>query len=221
MVLTVLGPVALSFDKNVHFVAKWKWAILAALVVAIPYLVWDEIFTRSEFWGFNEKYLLGFNIGSLPIEEVSFFLVVPFACIFIYECVLHYFRDKQLKWFNSVFWIVLFVFILSLMLIRSNGRYTIVAISCSLITIFYVLISKSSYRYIPLTFLFSLIPFVIVNGILTGSFLSEPIVWYNETEFSGLRIFTIPAEDVIYSFGLITLNIIVYKKMMLKFSKST
>src|SRR5690606_5114561 len=53
-----------------------------------------------------------------------------------------------------------------------------------------------------------LIPFLIVNGVLTGSGLESPVVWYNESEIMGYRIGTIPVEDVFYGMGLILLNLL-------------
>jgi lycopene cyclase domain-containing protein len=219
MVLTPLGPMALSFDKRVHFVSKWKWAFLAAIIVAIPYLIWDEIFTQQLFWGFNEKYLVDLNIGSLPIEEVSFFIVVPFACTFIYECVKYYFRNLNLTVFNTIFWVLFFVYAIFVGEAGMGCWYTTVAIGLGLILILFFFITRKKHPFIPLTFLFSMLPFFLVNGILTGSFLKEPIVWYNSSQFSQLRAFTIPLEDVVYGFGLIVLNILVFKFFVKKFGK--
>jgi lycopene cyclase domain-containing protein len=60
-------------------------------------------------------------------------------------------------------------------------------------------------------FLLSLMPFILVNGFLTGMFTPEPIVWYNNLENLGVRVFTIPLEDFSYSFNLIALNIILHE----------
>jgi len=42
---------------------------------------------------------------------------------------------------------------------------------------------------------------------LTGSFIEEEIVWYNNSENLGIRFFTIPIEDFGYAFSLILLNL--------------
>jgi len=52
-------------------------------------------------------------------------------------------------------------------------------------------------------YLFLMIPFLIVNGILTGTGLEQPVVWYNPNEMIGLRLLSIPIEDVFY--GLLML----------------
>ena len=52
-----------------------------------------------------------------------------------------------------------------------------------------------------------LIPFIIVNGILTGSWIEAPIVSYNPSENMGIRLLTIPVEDIFYGFEMILLNI--------------
>jgi len=58
-----------------------------------------------------------------------------------------------------------------------------------------------------ISYLVSLIPFYIVNGILTAI----PIVSYNNTENMGFRIGTIPFEDHFYSMSLILLNLVFFE----------
>jgi lycopene cyclase domain-containing protein len=47
----------------------------------------------------------------------------------------------------------------------------------------------------------------MVNGVLTGSFIEEPIVWYDDTHNLGIRIFTIPIEDSVYSLMMFLMTI--------------
>lgn len=61
---------------------------------------------------------------------------------------------------------------------------------------------KATFVYIIL-----LVPFVMVNGILTGSWIASPIVSYNPAENMNIRLLTIPVEDIFYGFEMILLNI--------------
>ncbi len=47
----------------------------------------------------------------------------------------------------------------------------------------------------------------IVNGYLTW----RPIVQYGEGHYLGLRLFTIPIEDFLYGFSLLTMNISIWE----------
>jgi lycopene cyclase domain-containing protein len=58
-----------------------------------------------------------------------------------------------------------------------------------------------------------LIPFLIVNGILTGSFIDGEVVWYNNNENLGIRFFTIPIEDFGYGFSMILFNLLLIGRL--------
>ena len=63
-----------------------------------------------------------------------------------------------------------------------------------------------------LMYLVSFIPFLIVNGLLTGCLIKSPIVNYNPSEIIGLRILTIPIEDSIYNLLMLMIVVSVYEK---------
>ena len=76
---------------------------------------------------------------------------------------------------------------------------TITFISTALLLAYHLSIAKAEWLgrfYVG--YAISLVPFLLVNGILTGWLLPEPIVWYNDNENLGLRINTIPIEDPVY-----------------------
>lgn len=68
-------------------------------------------------------------------------------------------------------------------------------------------------------YLFVLIPFFIVNGILTGSFIDEPIVWYNNEENLNIRLGTIPVEDAFYGLLLILNSIVIAEMLETKYGR--
>ena len=77
----------------------------------------------------------------------------------------------------------------------------------------YAVISKNNIlQKFYITFLVILIPFFIVNGILTGSFIQNEVVWYNNAENLGIRLFTIPIEDSFYAFSMLFSNLILIEK---------
>ena len=205
IVASIAGPFLLSFDTKVAFYRHWKRLFLAIMAVAVIFLIWDEYFTISKIWGFNPKYLTGIYIGHLPIEEVTFFVVVPYACFFIYEVLKSYFPNLGL---DRTAQIMAFGFTLSGLVfgtIYIDNWYTASACLVSAILTIGVYFIKRVHWYgqFSVTYIVVLIPFLIVNGILTGSVTPEPVVWYSEEHIMGPRIYTIPIEDLYYNYVLL------------------
>ncbi|MGH7601167.1 MAG: lycopene cyclase domain-containing protein, partial [bacterium] len=93
--LIVIGPLIMSFEKQIRFVAKWRYAFPAIFIAAVPYIIWDALVT-SRHWWFNERYTLDFRLMKLPLEEWLFFVTVPFASLFVWETIAFHFSDKNL-----------------------------------------------------------------------------------------------------------------------------
>ena len=56
------------------------------------FIPWDIWFTDIGVWWFRDDYITGWKIFLLPIEEWLFFIVVPYACIFIYEVLIYFIK---------------------------------------------------------------------------------------------------------------------------------
>ncbi len=211
--ITLLCPVLLSFDQRVRYVSSWKNVLTASTIIAVPFLIWDAIFTSEGFWGFNPDYLVDISIFGLPIEEILFFWVVPLACVFIYECCKYYFRNFQWRWLNLAVQIGIFCYIAFLSFQNASGWYTLTT-NIATVTILYFWFTSIKSPQVGIVYLICLIPFLVINGVLTGSWIAEPIVWYNSNEFSDMRIGTIPMEDALYGFSLIASNILLHERLM-------
>lgn len=210
-ILTIIFPFLLSFDKKVAFYKYWKSILQAIVFIGIPFVVWDMMFTEAGIWGFNPDYLTGLEIGNLPLEEVLFFIVVPYSCTFIYACIKAYFPALKLKGFNKIIYALIAIYAIAILVLGSGGWYSSVVSLLTLAGIPFIQKIKVDLKFLPLSFIIALIPFCIVNGVLTGTGLENPIVWYNDLENAGIRIGTIPVEDVIYGWSLIAGNIIVFQ----------
>lgn len=210
----ILFPFLLSFDKKVHYVSKWKYTLGGIVAIGIPFLIHDYYFTAKGIWGFNETYLTGPHLFNLPIEEVLFFVVVPFSCTFIYACVRAYFPKVNFDGFNKICYPILVLYGLTVLIMGWGNWYSTMVALIALPMLLGFWYKRQAYNFLPLSFVLSIIPFFMMNSALTGSFTPEPIVWYNNAENLGFRWGTIPVEDILYSFILVAGNIWVYKSLL-------
>ena len=208
----IAGPIALSFDKRVRYFEKWRFALLSCLITAIPFIIWDMVFTENAVWGFNKDYLIGISVHNLPLEEVLFFIVVPFSCIFIYECCRYYIPIKGSKTVDLIVSVILLSICVLSIIGNPDGFYSLISSLVGVATIIFWKINRRI-SHLGYTFLFSLIPFIIMNGALTGLFTSKPVVWYNDLETIGFRLLTIPIHDVVYGMSLIFITLFIYHRL--------
>jgi len=201
MIGTMAGPLIMSYENKIRFRDKWKKFFWSVIMPALLFIVWDIVFTAKGIWSFNPEYHLGLKILLLPIEEWLFFLAVPFACIFIIETIGFFLKDIKINsWPISV---ALCVILLSIAILNYERLYTVTTFSLLTISIaYYEFIKKSTWlAKFYVGWLVCLIPFFIVNGILTYL----PVVMYNNVENLNFRLFSIPLEDLFYGMLLILL----------------
>lgn len=207
--LCFIFPFLASFQKKAPFYKKWKYVGIAILITGTIFILWDEIFTRENVWGFNEEYLTGIYIGSLPLEEILFFICIPYASVFTYFALNHFIEKDHLFPHQELISSVLIILLLISGIYNIEKLYTgVTFISLALFMAYQML--KIRPRYMGrfyFAFAILLIPFFIVNGILTGSFIEGEVVWYNDIYTLGIRIGTIPIEDIFYGLLLVLMNI--------------
>nr|MBI1229017.1 lycopene cyclase domain-containing protein [Cytophagales bacterium] len=215
MVFTLSYPLIRSFEHRIYFAGNLYALLPATVAMAIVFIAWDHWFTISGVWEFNPRYILGIYFLELPIEEWSFFLLVPYSCVFIYE-VLKYFVKKDI--FKSVSKYIIFALIPSFLvlgILHSDKMYTSVnfIFAAAMLSIHFIIFNDRHFGRFLLAYLVTLIPFMLVNGVLTGSWIDEPIVYYNNAENLGIRIGTVPIEDTVYNLSMLLFVNTVYEKI--------
>lgn len=219
---SIAGPLLLSFDKKVAFYKQWKYLFPAMILPALFFIVWDEFKTRNGVWSFSEAHTIGLKLSSLPIEEVLFFFVVPYCCVFIYECIRNYFPGViGKKWGRSGLLLMGEAFFVIAILTWGKDYTFYTALFNALFIGTLYLFKKWFKGFDASSFLISylviVIPFLIVNGFLTAI----PVVSYNDAENLGFRIFSflpwpmhnIPVEDIFYGMLLILMNVALFEKL--------
>lgn len=198
----------MSFEKKIKFYRNIPAFILSFIIVGGLFIIWDAFAAMRGDWSFNPSYVMSFRIYHLPIEEILFFITVPYSSIFLYETAKIYLKNspfvlqrKIFAYISTLFIVIAFIFI--------DQYYTatvMIFVSLFFLLVFFTrpgFISESLYwAWIFFTYL----PFFIVNYFLT----SLPIISYSPQAIWGLRIATIPLEDLFYSFALLSLNLYFY-----------
>lgn len=214
-----LIPFIFSFHPRLKFYRYWKALFLAIVFTMLVFIPWDALFTFNGIWGFNDNYSIEHKILSLPIEEWLFFICIPYACVFTHYALIQLFPQTELtkKTTLNITHTLIIVFAL-IALLNDDKWYTLVNfLYASVLIIIVKIYNLDVLKKYYLTFLVMLIPFLFINGILTGTFIEHEVVWYNNDENLNFRIFTIPIEDSIYAFSLILTNLALteffYKKL--------
>lgn len=206
--LCVLFPFLLSFDKKVAFFRHWKFLFPATALTGAFFLVWDIYFAQIGVWGFNPRYANHFFLG-LPLGEWLFFLVVPYCCMFVYACLNAYLPNDPLKRFERWLDYGLLVLFLVVGLLNLDRAYTATAFLGSAVLLWWHIVWwRTTYRSrMYLAYFVCLVPFLLVNGVLTGSVTAQPVVCYtdahNLTSVLGGRCGSIPWDDFAYNFLLL------------------
>jgi len=212
--LIILFPLIFTFFWKFKYYKFFKPLAVSIIIVGFSYILWDILVTSRGDWWFEKEYLIGIEIFGLPIEEILFFVVVPFACIFIYENLEFFIKDKKVP-FNKWFYLTIAAIFFVVGIIFRNQDYTILSMfSCSLFfilapTLYPKLLQSRNYWFY---IVFSFIPFIIFNYLLTSIFIvgyNPDAIWGGAGAWNG-RFFTIPFEDFFYNFSMLSFYILVY-----------
>ena len=97
LAVSLAVPLILSFSGKMDFYKYPSRLVLSILLPFILFTLWDIFVTARGHWSFNTLYTVGIKIFGLPIEEILFFIVIPFCGLFTWESVKYFTRGKEKK----------------------------------------------------------------------------------------------------------------------------
>ena len=212
---SVLVPFIFSFHSKLQFNKQFRFAFPAIIITAVLFIAWDIAMTQLGVWGFNNDYVTGVYVYNLPLEEVLFFICIPFSCLFTYHCLLVLKLGDAFENYSKVISAILSIALVAVGVMNYSSTYT--ASTFLLLGLMIALLQFGVHvkwlGQFYFSFLVLLIPFFMVNGILTGTGLSDAVVWYNNNENLGFRLLTIPVEDMIYGMLFQLTNVALFESM--------
>ncbi|MBK9599276.1 MAG: lycopene cyclase domain-containing protein [Flavobacteriales bacterium] len=192
--------------------ALWP-AIGCMMLLFIP---WDAWFTHLGIWDFNTDHLAGLELFGLPLEEWLFFICIPYACLFTYYC----FRVLGVKDYlgknTAIFTWAPIAGLLLVNIFFPGKAYTSSAFGGLALWLPPVAALDEAPMARPRLFrpISSCCCLPWSSMILTGSFLEEAVVWYNDGQNLAVRIGTIPVEDIFYGLFMFLMTVTVYEALL-------
>jgi lycopene cyclase domain-containing protein len=221
LLISFAVPFLLSFEKRMQYYRQWKYLMPAIVIIALFYIVFDVYLTEAGVWGFNPRYHSNILLFHLPLEEWLFFILIPYSSIFLHDTIVLYLPKLCLtgRMARGIS-VILIILLVIIILFNTEKSYTAYVFSITVPALLISLWDKTGLPgYFYITFLAILIPFTLVNSILTGSFIESEVVWYNDDENLGIRFLTIPLEDFFYGFSMILYSLLLRNKIRFLFSR--
>jgi 1,4-dihydroxy-2-naphthoate octaprenyltransferase len=206
--LIIFLPLIVSFLPYLSYYKKWPSVLFSIIAGGLFYVSWDIIATMRGDWSFNPAHVLGIYLFGLPLEEVLFFVFVPYSLLLTYEQMAYYIKERTVPWKKEAGYAISILLLLA-SLLYAGKNYTFMAFFSSgvvllLMSRFYSRIMRklAYWAYIIAGFLL----FILFNYFLT----SLPVVMYNPSAVTGLRFLTIPIEDFFYNYAMLSLYLAAY-----------
>ena len=206
LLFSFIIPFIFSFHQKIKFYKFFKQIAASLSLIGFFFIIWDIYFTKIGVWGFDKKHHSSIMLSNLPLEEVLFFFIIPFVCVFTYF-VLSEKKVLNLN-INTTFLKLICILFVALAFLFFKNAYTISVLILTILILLYIIYYRPDWigYFFSMYLIIHVFPFLLVNGVLTGYITDLPPVWYDSNNIIGVRLGTIPVEDFLYSFILLFLN---------------
>ena len=206
LLFSFIIPFIFSFHQKIKFYKFFKQIAASLSLIGFFFIIWDIYFTKIGVWGFDKTHHSSIMLSNLPLEEVLFFFVIPFVCVFTYFVLL---EKKVLNLnINTIFLKLICILLIVLAVLFFKNAYTVSVLILTILILLYIIYYRPDWigYFFSMYLIIHIFPFLLVNGVLTGYITDLPPVWYDSNNIIGVRLGTIPVEDFLYSFILLFLN---------------
>ena len=206
LLFSFIIPFIFSFHQKIKFYKFFKQIAASLSLIGLFFIIWDIYFTKIGVWGFDKKHHSSIMLSNLPLEEVLFFFIIPFVCVFTYF-VLSEKKVLNLN-INTIFLKLICILLIVLAVLFFKNAYTVSVLILTILILLYIIYYRPGWigYFFSMYLIIHAFPFLLVNGVLTGYITDLPPVWYDSNNIIGVRLGTIPVEDFLYSFILLFLN---------------
>lgn len=87
LVLAGIVLVTLPLGVWTGVYGQWRRLLLTVIPVLAVFVAWDVYAIGRGHWRFDPDQTTGVGVGSVPVEELLFFVVVPVAAVIALEAV--------------------------------------------------------------------------------------------------------------------------------------
>jgi lycopene beta-cyclase len=90
LIITLLFFVSLAISCFIPplFSSRLRALIYFASIFCVGFL-FDWFSLWRGHWVYDEKFMVGWSLGGVPVEDYLFFLVIPYLCVVLYRWVSH------------------------------------------------------------------------------------------------------------------------------------
>ncbi len=87
LLILLVSAIFIKWKYHIRLYESKKEAIIIILVFSVIGILWDSFAIFRGHWSFPGPGLIGIKIGSMPLEEYLFILIVPFWTITVYKAL--------------------------------------------------------------------------------------------------------------------------------------
>lgn len=83
----LVGTAWLEVVLRTRVYQRWRRLMLSVLPAVIVFVIWDLYAIAHGHWTFDPERTTGIFLGSLPLDELLFFIVIPICAVLSFEAV--------------------------------------------------------------------------------------------------------------------------------------